>query len=399
MKKILLPFLALFAAGSAFAQDRIITKEGDVLEAYRVDVGTTFIYYTSEDSDSADLKKIAREDVLLIKKKDGTKISLAVPTPQPSSATASQSSSAQSTAPLSQYTEEQLAEIADKNAKMIAEINKDVPNFPPDQASGKTARICRLIFGVKEESILYNGDVTIGQRIFEWDPDRGTEGKDRNEVFGLSFNTIVTNNTDKTIYLDLANSFIIRGCVSEPFYIPTSTTTTSVNSSSVGVNLGGIVPGLGTVVGGNTSATTSVVYSQRIVAVPPHSSKRLDTKSLSTLDRGDENWIGFRRGPGFMYDLYRYRVCWMDKEGIVPKVKYGEIYEFERNDQSPFLNFGTIISYSFDESCEHRSTVKALYYPKYLLGTGRCKAGAYKSNCIKYKPNPKVFSFYLLNDE
>ena len=66
--------LMLCSWGFTWAQDRVITKEGDVMEVYRVDVGSTFIYYTLEDKDDAPLQKIAKADVLMIRKKDGTKI-------------------------------------------------------------------------------------------------------------------------------------------------------------------------------------------------------------------------------------------------------------------------------------------------------------------------------------
>ena len=69
--------------GSAFAQDRVITKDGDVFEAYRIDIGDTYLYYTKEDKDDTVLQKIAKTDVLMVKKKDGTKIDVQSMRPHP----------------------------------------------------------------------------------------------------------------------------------------------------------------------------------------------------------------------------------------------------------------------------------------------------------------------------
>lgn len=90
----------------------------------------------------------------------------------------------------------------------------------------------------------------------------------------------------------MGNSFITRNGKSEPLYIPSSTTTSSSKSGGVGVNLGAVadVLGVGGVVGtlangvnvggGTTSGTSTVTYSQRIIAIPPKSTKQLDYMSF-----------------------------------------------------------------------------------------------------------------------
>lgn len=69
MKRINAIMVALICVIHVCAQDRVITKDGDVFDAYRLDIGGTYIYYTKEDNENADVQKIAKADVLMIKKK------------------------------------------------------------------------------------------------------------------------------------------------------------------------------------------------------------------------------------------------------------------------------------------------------------------------------------------
>ena len=48
------------------------------------------------------------------------------------------------------------------------------------------------------------------------------------------------NKTDKTLFIDLGNSFFIRGKESSPYYIPTSVSNTNGSSQGVSVNAGSV---------------------------------------------------------------------------------------------------------------------------------------------------------------
>lgn len=75
MKHLLL-FLSFFLSQFCFAQDKIITKNGDVILAYQVDIGGSSIYYKLQNHDKANLKSINKSDVLMIKKQNGTVLNL-----------------------------------------------------------------------------------------------------------------------------------------------------------------------------------------------------------------------------------------------------------------------------------------------------------------------------------
>ena len=52
MNKFLFFAFTLLCFANAFGQDRVITKNGDVFEAYRIDVGSNYVYYTKEDKEN-----------------------------------------------------------------------------------------------------------------------------------------------------------------------------------------------------------------------------------------------------------------------------------------------------------------------------------------------------------
>ena len=75
MKK-LLTFMALLLIASelTYSQDIIVKNDGSVINAYRTDYQGQFVYYQTEDSDSAPILRINKEDVLVIRLADGTAV-------------------------------------------------------------------------------------------------------------------------------------------------------------------------------------------------------------------------------------------------------------------------------------------------------------------------------------
>ena len=100
-----------------------------------------------------------------------------------------------------------------------------------------------------------------------------------NEHYGapaLQFTFI--NKSNRTIYLDLGNTFYTSAGKSVCYFTPTSTTTTSSSSKGGSVNLGTIADALGVggiagtlangvnVGGGSTNGTSTTTYAQRIIS-------------------------------------------------------------------------------------------------------------------------------------
>lgn len=78
MKRILIALFVICAA-YAQAQDLIITKEGESYKVFNVDIGASAVFYQLTEDTDADIQRMPKADVLLIKKADGTKIDFTAP--------------------------------------------------------------------------------------------------------------------------------------------------------------------------------------------------------------------------------------------------------------------------------------------------------------------------------
>ena len=286
---------ALLCANVVYSQDRLITKDGDVIDAYRIDIANTCIYYVKENNINAPVQKIAKSEVLMIKKKDGTKIDVAN--------TDSHSESEENTkvAQPPVYSDEQQQEINVANKKMIGKRNKFNIEFNQSKAKNKPANLCVLGYELSEESVIFSGDLM----IYHTFPLYGssTSGKICPPFVDLGMLVNIINQSEKTVYIDLANSFIVRGNNSESLYVPSSTTSSTSSSTGVGVNMGAVsnALGVGGVAGtlaqgvnigkGSSTVSTTTVYSQRIIAIPPKSTKAIPVDYLGKGDGTSHNWF------------------------------------------------------------------------------------------------------------
>lgn len=400
MKRFCFIAFAFLYTCYAFAQDRVITKDGDVFDAYRIDIGNTFVYFTKEDKDDAAVQKIAKSEVLMIKKKDGTKINVTENAPSENAASAKDEQTYISV----QRTEEELKEIVATNKKLIDECNIFNVEFDQSKAINKDANLCVIGYCMKEESIVHNGDLTISHSFPLYGAGRnGTLPPFCDE--GLELN--IANHTEKIIYIDLAKCFIVRGLESEAMYVPTAMSTSNTSSTGAGVNLGAVTNALGvggsvgalaqgvTIGKGNSTTSTTTVYSQRVVAIPPKSTKVLTIARLGKRDYTPSNWFRAEK-IALSRQLQDTNLLHFN---FGRKFNYGEVYNFEENYQ--YLNFATHISYSFEESCEHLQSMKMLFYPKYIIGVGsgnKWKGFNWNRKIGLYIKDENAFSFYVVND-
>ena len=76
MKKLLFLFVFAVAALTTAAQDKLITTDGDVYVVYNVEVTGSSVMYTISNSATADIQKIEKSKVLIIKRPDGSNYDL-----------------------------------------------------------------------------------------------------------------------------------------------------------------------------------------------------------------------------------------------------------------------------------------------------------------------------------
>lgn len=389
MKNIILTVILFLCASTTFAQDKIITKDGDVINAYNVDIGSTSVYYKTSEKVDAQLTSIAKDNVLMIKRKDGTKVNLYEEkenSSNPNSAAINQNSSMGNASTASQK----------MNEEIEARLNTQNPKFTGDL--GDKAKNVFCLLGATNGSQFVNDDIEATSEIGRYEFRNGRKASLNktiskhadNERGDLIFEKIgeenvynftnpamlvkVTNRTNKTIYIDLAKSFFVREDNAKPYYVPSSSTSTTTSGSGAGVNLGavagavGIGGALGTLaggvnVGGGSSASTSnTVYAQRVLTIPPQTTASLDPQLLFI--RAGKYCDGFVASD---LDVIEWvPKFFFDKGANGNRLSTGETLNY-KEENNP-LKFKVILGYSFNEDCSNIQTMSFGYYVRQIIG-------------------------------
>ena len=357
--------------GFTWAQDRVITKEGDVMEVYRVDVGSTFIYYTLEDKDDAPLQKIAKADVLMIRKKDGTKIDVTAAATATAPAPPAQTGQAAQPGIVTLKREELTAEGKAANDALIEKLNCHVElvlkDSDKEDVGIKRATRGFAILGVKQNSVIANEEIEVGMTLGEMYQEKKVEVFYPLKLYELSYVSFsykphicfsVKNKQNKTLYLDLGNTFYVSQGQPVCYYIPTASTTSSGSSGGGSLNLGAVAGALGvggavgtlasgvSVGGGSSKSTSTTTYSQRVIGIPPYATVQLSPKPLY---------------PDKSYPVFNFS---SDCEGGTMMV--GDNYTYAE-ETSP-LQMSLILAYSETENCERTKSAPINLYIRQLLG-------------------------------
>jgi hypothetical protein len=372
----LIVFVFLFCAMPfcADAQDRLITKSGDVMNVYSVEIGSNSVFYKSSDKADAPIRSIAKNLVLMIKHKDGT-VSNLYQDAGDKAENNPQTPAQPSSIPTMQQDDEQDEAI---NKQLIAEVNgDDVKYIGKNKGKGSKRVFCQYF--ASDDSKLGNKDITVhylsgilydvssvfsnGKNDkFEWKEDWSLLKFSWNYKFEFpAVKVAIENKTDKTMYIDLGNTFFILGQESTAFYVPSSTTTSSTNSGGVGVNLGNVASALGVggaagtlagginVGGGKSNQSASTVYAQRVIAIPP--------KSVKTLEQVHKIGNGF---PLICVGGYRF----IDNAAVV-KLSCGDEQLVNTQIAMPW---GTMVTYSFTENCAETKRLQADFAVRRIVG-------------------------------
>lgn len=342
-----LSLLLIAVSSSISAQDMIVTKSGDVITAFEVEIGPSSVYYKEGSIDGA-MKKISKDDVFVINKKDGTKIKM------DESGTTQQVASP-AVAPSNKES------LMQNNQALIKMINDRMFSIR-ERKDGKKGKLAYCKLNIAQNSVLETEDLVL---MF------GTSGNNfwfRNTILKVQ----VKNKTDQTLYIDLGNTYFNRGDEAQAFYVPSAESTTTTHSTGLAVNLGGIAGAMGvggalgslasgvTVGGGKSQSSTSVEFSQRIVSVPP--------MSVLTLPNMPFFYGGMISIPGIMTKSY-------PKYGVVnvscgyKGLMAGDIVHWTEQN-SPY-RFSLFLSYSKDEGFSAKRNTKVNFYVSEVLGIGR----------------------------
>ena len=362
LKRLFTSVVMSLLAICMYGQDTMITQDGDVKTVYVVDIGSTAVFYKTENTDNAAIQSISKDQIFVIKRPDGTKYDLgSAPTPAVYADVPMQTH-------IPQLSDEMSEEAMEANRRRIEEINSVVPEYI-NKKKGDAERIfCAM--GVGSESCLVNDELEVALEV----------GYIYNDLFHTTLGSSTANQAlritlknklTQTIYVDLGTSFFRRGDKATPYFIPSATSTSTSNTTGGSVNAGAVAGALGiggsigrlaggiNVGGSSTSSSVSVTYSQRVVAVPPMSTISLEPQLLFQEYRCD--------GMCTRQFSKKERVLYFqtEKKGV-EEYALGETHDF--SEQNSPLRFSTFITYSLTEDCAQTKSITSSLYLRKIIG-------------------------------
>ena len=373
-------FAAFMAFMPAVAQDKIITKDGDVLQGWNVEVSDKYVFYNTENKTDADIKRMEKDKVLMVKRQDGSTLNL-YEDAQPAAKQAPAAAEPAGEGPVMVKVTD-LDDAARKaNEEALAQVNAEITYQPEEGEEEEDADRALLNLGVKDGSVLDDGNVKIslirGMMLRSKNKPDEFKNIENDFAYGL-YNPAITvrveNKSDRTVYIDLGNSFFVRMGQSYCYYVPSSTTSSSSSSSGAGVNLGSVAGALniGGVVGqlaggvnvggGSTNGGSTTTYAQRVISIPPKASYDLSAMPMFPREGAFDIIPGLSfYGVNTLTDNYGLHIDY--KKGALNP---GSLYKYAA-DSSP-INMSAIIAYSFSESCTSERVMSVDLYMKDIIG-------------------------------
>lgn len=398
------------------AQDVLITKGGDIHTVYGIEVSSSSVFYQLENTANAPIQRIEKNEIFMIKHPDGTKTlfnnenknnkvlkldslkTFEVQIPPISLTTNDQQKSILSHLKNSKHSTSELKDIKTLNEEYINRFNNpEVSYLYPNKENKKASAVyCR--FAIKKDATFIDENITINYITggYQYDRENKTfEFRTENRSLGNQALAVgITNKTDKIIYIDLANTFILRLGQAEAYYIPSANYQTTGNTKEVGVNVGGIANAIGikgvagaiaqsiNVGASKNNSSTDVTYSQRIISIPPKSFKYLDHKLFFT----EENTYGF-----ILEEYNKLEKCALINYYMIN----GEKKTW--NEENASIHFDTYITYSLAPDFSQCNNIRAGIYLKEMIAVPGEK-GIYNKLIIKrnsLSPNFKKMLYFL----
>lgn len=353
--------MLLVTATFTKAQDIIVTTAGDALKVYHVEIGSETVFYQQTEASDAPTLRMARNNILMIKFQDGRQVIM-------DENVKAETASTQGSVTQSKPAETVASDVSDPegNKELLTAFSKPVEYVGGEQGA-KTKYVCAT-FKPTENSVFVDQNIVISCVANTFWEYEGKEGLSYNGYWKMTL--FVKNRTNKTLYLDMGNCFVIRGTEAVPYYVPTITSSTKGNTRGGSVNLGGVTGALGiggpigtlanaiNLGGGTSSSSTTTVFSQRIVAVPPTTTKELGTVDLMWLEKDMNPFpqipLSYKRSKAAM------------ELSLAPSLKTGEVRCF--SPEQELMNVGFVVTYAEDEeqTCPH--TLSVSYYLSQIIG-------------------------------
>ena len=388
MKKIVFTLLITLFVGAAMAQDVLITKDGDPIKVWGVEISNIAVFYRESEDENAPIKRMNKADLLMIKYQNGERVLIDSEQLQGANQQATAST------PSAETVVDQAA-----NEAAIQRFNEENDISYIGTKESKKAEMLYCVLKAKQTSIIYDPNVEITIVPLSRPYEEGTYQKSNNSPYGSAFSAIINNKSNRTIFVDLGTSFFVRGSQAVPYYIPQATTATTAQSSGVGVNMGAVAQAMGvggsvgtlangvTVGSGSTSGTSTVVYAQRVIAIPPFSTHKLDAQLLFP-DNTDQIF-----GSGIRANTRNRESLGNVMEWTIPASEQVEIGE-ERElpaENNP-LCFAFHFTYSFSEDISNSHNLVLQLYTGKIIGVRRRSGWNSVYRDLEYGALPKKYN-------
>ena len=361
MKQIFF-LLALFTSLTVHCQDVIVKKDGGTIVSKVLEVNTADIKYKKFSNQNGPTYSINKNEIISINYENGEKDVF----------NNSDNRHISNDGIAVNANEDQ-----DANFKALQSMsNIDVRYI--GKPSNEKANMLIGIFKPTHDAVMVDKNIEL---IFKTKPNNYYSNSPCPE--NILFSVIIKNRTNKTLFLDLANTFFVHGLQASPYYQPTIKSETEGHNSGVGVNMGavagamGVAGAIGTLasgisVGGGTShSTTTTTISQRIISIPPMSAQTLDNVCL------------FPHNNITISDKYFYKKTsggQVQLQTTLPQsnmLKIGEKCEYEENND--FGRFGVVVTYSNDEKVSNPYTLQSFFFLQQFIGTKAKNALGFKT--------------------
>lgn len=372
MKKVLF-LLMLLCPMIASAQDVIVKKDGSTILSKVLEIKTADIKYKKFSNISGPTYTIDKSDILSINYENGE-------TETFTSTTANQNITPNTS---NSYTSNEIKKNpASDNEELIKYYRTNITQ--KGKCSNKNAPYLTAFLGVTSYSVLSNDDIEIS---FSGPPEGVNSILQKGHSWlWAEFDIYMKNKSDRTIYIDKGNCF--RVINNEPYCYYDATEQTTIGRSgergvSVGlgsiagaVGVGGVVGQLanGVSVGGASSRSSSTTYvTQRVIAIPPHSSKKLCENKQIEISRNysktidpNEHFYTYNHGnrtdgSWWSWDTYASQFGLFKGD-----VKLGQVISYDE-DNTPYKRIYTI-TYSKEENFQSFSTICFSLYLQQVIG-------------------------------
>ena len=369
MKKIFV--LLSFVSLNVSAQDVIVKKDGSTILSKVLEVNQNDIKYKKYSNQNGPTYTISKAELMSINYEGGDKDVFTDSQP------ATQQEPANGGFEVNPNLE------AD-NLKLVQQFNQRELVYNGKQ--GKKANDFIGVLGLKEGSILETPELKVDFAIkrfltkFDGKETEFVELGEKSNLAALGLENMVlvvtlTNKSNRSIYIDQGNSFVLhyqKGVI--PFYTPKSSTTGTASSDGSSVAFGG--SHVGFIVGSSEAETSSTtIYSQRIVTIPPKGTISLEPQDVGLSYHDPKYKVSYMKKMSDYLVMQCYLPFFLQKSLVeendkyyaveFDKLKIGESIDVPMQDDNPF---SVHLTYSFDEQQKATQSMRQDFYLRKLIG-------------------------------